>query len=271
MANTVIQLKRSVVSGNVPLDLLNGEIALNSADGILFYKDDVGSIKSIKNSKSFSTVNVNSTLLVSTTPDDILNFNSDNGISVSGDFFTDTITISGINASTSQKGVVQLLDGVYSNSISLAATANSVNAAYSLALSAYNKSSGGTIDLTYQEFIASSGQTDFSVEGGYIVGKLSLYVNGVLLGSTSTSLNFGATSAISISRQWGNGGYPYAGYVSNLRSCLGSIPTSYQTIDISGNNTISGNINGIPNNLKSLFLQLCLIYFRHSLCISLNP
>ena len=93
MSNTVIQLKRSVVSGNVPLDLLNGELALNSADGILFYKDDVGSIKNIRNSKSFSTVNVNSTLLVSTTPDDILNFNSDNGISVSGDFFTDTITI----------------------------------------------------------------------------------------------------------------------------------------------------------------------------------
>ena len=64
------------------------------------------------------------------------------------------------------------------------------------------------------------------------------FVNGVLLGSTSTSLNFGATSAISISRQWGNSGYPYAGYVSNVRSCLGSIPTTYQTSSTTAGTTI---------------------------------
>ena len=208
MANTVIQLKRSVVSGNVPLHLLNGELALNSADGILFYKDDVGSIKQIKNSKSFSVINVNSTLLVSTSPDDILNFTSGNGITVSGDFFTDTVTITGINASTSQKGVVQLYDNVLSNSISLAATANSVNTvhelanlAYTIALSANAAASGSntsTIITSYkvEQYIATEGQTTFSVTNGYTVGYISVYVNGILLDTSDYVATNGTTVVI---------------------------------------------------------------------------
>ena len=44
MANTVIQLKFSTVASNVPSTLANGEIAINSADGKLYYRTPSGSI-----------------------------------------------------------------------------------------------------------------------------------------------------------------------------------------------------------------------------------
>ena len=41
MANTIIELRRSHVSGNVPTSLANGEIAINTYDGKLFYRGGV--------------------------------------------------------------------------------------------------------------------------------------------------------------------------------------------------------------------------------------
>ena len=47
MANTFIQLKHSVISGNTPESLANGEIAINTHDGIIFYSTPAGQLKSI--------------------------------------------------------------------------------------------------------------------------------------------------------------------------------------------------------------------------------
>jgi hypothetical protein len=47
MANTKVILKKSGVTGNTPASLEFGELALNYVDGILFYKDVTGNIKSI--------------------------------------------------------------------------------------------------------------------------------------------------------------------------------------------------------------------------------
>lgn len=44
MANTIIQLKHSTVTGNVPASLANGEISINSRDGKLFYSTPLGVI-----------------------------------------------------------------------------------------------------------------------------------------------------------------------------------------------------------------------------------
>ena len=41
MANTIIELRRSNASGNVPTSLANGEIAINTYDGKLFYRGGV--------------------------------------------------------------------------------------------------------------------------------------------------------------------------------------------------------------------------------------
>jgi hypothetical protein len=44
MANTVIQLKHSTLTGNVPSSLANGEISINSLDGKFFYSTPAGSV-----------------------------------------------------------------------------------------------------------------------------------------------------------------------------------------------------------------------------------
>jgi len=49
MSNTTIQLKFSTVSGNTPTTLSNGELAINTFDGKIFYIDPNGIIKSIEN------------------------------------------------------------------------------------------------------------------------------------------------------------------------------------------------------------------------------
>jgi hypothetical protein len=48
-ATPKIQLKRSAVTGKVPTtaDLEDGELALNTADGILYYKNNQGNISSL--------------------------------------------------------------------------------------------------------------------------------------------------------------------------------------------------------------------------------
>ena len=49
MSNTTIQLKRSSNTGNVPdtSSITYGELALNYADGKLYYKNDLDQVKSI--------------------------------------------------------------------------------------------------------------------------------------------------------------------------------------------------------------------------------
>lgn len=49
MSNTTIQLKFSTVSGNTPSQLANGEIAINGADGKLFYSEPDGTVSFIEN------------------------------------------------------------------------------------------------------------------------------------------------------------------------------------------------------------------------------
>jgi len=44
MANTVIQLKHSTLTGNVPSSLANGEISINSRDGKFFYSTPTGTV-----------------------------------------------------------------------------------------------------------------------------------------------------------------------------------------------------------------------------------
>ena len=102
MSNTSIQLKKSGVTGNVPVSLEHGELAINYADGKLFYRHANGTIASISTgggsgsaSDSFSTINVNSTLVLATSPTDILNFTGNNGIAVTADGTSKTINISG--------------------------------------------------------------------------------------------------------------------------------------------------------------------------------
>lgn len=199
IANTTIRLKRSEVPGNVPTSLDSGELAINTADGLLFYKDTSNYIKSISTgtrTNSFSTINVSSTLLFATSNSDILSIGGNGAIFVTGDAVNDTITINILDGTTAQKGVVRLYDGVDSTSVSLAATANSVNTSYNLANAAYQLglSYGDFLTTNYkiQEFVATANQTSFTVTDGYQKDRVAVYVNGVLLDSTDYVANTGS-------------------------------------------------------------------------------
>ena len=92
-ANTLILVKKSGVTGNTPVDLEVGELALNYADNKLFYKDGLGIISSIQNQNTFETINVNSTLIVASNPTDIFSIQSGTNISIDTDVVNKKITI----------------------------------------------------------------------------------------------------------------------------------------------------------------------------------
>ena len=93
-ANTVIQVKKSGVTGNTPVGLNTGELALNYADGKIFYLDSLDGISSIENQNTFSTINVDSTLVVANNSTDTLKINAGEGIAIDANTTTKTITIS---------------------------------------------------------------------------------------------------------------------------------------------------------------------------------
>ena len=98
MANTVIQLKYSSTPSSIPPSLANGELAINYADGKLYYKNLTGQIVSfssaaVANVLSFSTVNANGSLITAAATNSILSISNGDNIEISGDIINDIITI----------------------------------------------------------------------------------------------------------------------------------------------------------------------------------
>ena len=104
MSNTAIQLKKSGVTGNTPTGLANGELALNFADGKLYYKNSLGGTSYISNQFSFDTINANSSLVLATSVSDTLSFAAGNNITISTNTTTKTITINASVAGGSDPG-----------------------------------------------------------------------------------------------------------------------------------------------------------------------
>lgn len=92
-SNTAIYIKKSGTTGNTPSDLTHGEIAINYADGKLYYKDDLNTIRFINNQDSFSTINSNGTLILASSPTDILNLVAGNNITFLSNSTSKSITI----------------------------------------------------------------------------------------------------------------------------------------------------------------------------------
>jgi hypothetical protein len=93
MSNTSIQLKKSGATGNTPTGLSFGEVAINYADGKLYYKNALGGTSYISNQFSFDTINANNSLILATGVSDTLSFVAGNNISISTNTTTKTITI----------------------------------------------------------------------------------------------------------------------------------------------------------------------------------
>lgn len=108
MPNTVIALKKSATSSNKPSSLANGELAINFADGILYYKHANGTIASVSGTGgSFNyvgTIDANGTLLVSDTPGDIISIYPGDGVTIVGDAVNDRMYVNAAPIGASANG-----------------------------------------------------------------------------------------------------------------------------------------------------------------------
>lgn len=128
MANTVIALKKSGTSSAVPSSLANGEIAINYADGVIFYKHANGTIASFSGGgggSNFGTVNAGGTLLVSDTAGDVLDIRAGQNIIITGDAINDRMTINAdLTAANSWANAVGVAANAYALSISGGSSVN---------------------------------------------------------------------------------------------------------------------------------------------------
>lgn len=141
MANTTLQLKKSGQSGNVPSSLSFGELALNYADGRLYYKHANNSIASISTgspTQSFATVNANSSLILATSPTDTLSIIPGNNITITTDTFGKSIIINSTAA-----GVGDSID-IYAR--------NKANSANVLAQAAFDKANTVVSGSTFGDY-----------------------------------------------------------------------------------------------------------------------
>jgi hypothetical protein len=96
------------------------------------------------NQNAFSNVKVGATTVSADNPTDTLELVAGSGITITPDATNDKVTIAANSASTSQAGIVQLVDSVSSTSVSQAPTANAVKTAYDRAVSAENNAKSYT-------------------------------------------------------------------------------------------------------------------------------
>lgn len=157
--STKIRLKKSGLTGNVPnsIDLEYGELALNYADGVLYYKDASNNIQQISGavSNTFETINANGTLLIPDSNTDILSILAGEGVNITANGLSDTLTIN-----------VRFNDTVTSSNTNQAATANAVRTAFNLANTAnttaalaYDAANNAAVKVTANSGLAFSANT----------------------------------------------------------------------------------------------------------------
>lgn len=159
MTNTVIQLKKSSTPASVPASLANGELALNFADGVLYYKSANGSIAAISGSGggglNYGIVNANGTLVIADSSGATFAILPGDFITVTGDSINDRITI-GANV----KVVYDTANAAfnYANGLSVgsgAAAFDAANQAGVFANTAYDKANAANV-LAYNTGIGAN-------------------------------------------------------------------------------------------------------------------
>ncbi len=171
MSNTAIRLKKSGVTGNTPTGLANGELALNFADGKLYYKNSLGGTSYISNQFSFDTINANSSLILATSVSDTLSFAAGNNVTITSNTSTKTITINASVSGGSDPGPAF-------------SQANAAFAQANAAFVAANTGGGGTsspVAIYSDRFIANGATTTFNLS---VVPASENYIIAVVDGIT---------------------------------------------------------------------------------------
>jgi len=109
--NVTVQIKNSATSGNTPTTLANGELAINRADGRLFYKHANGTIVFLatgggggSSANAFGVVNIaGQANVVATTTSDIVRFRQGTGIVLTTDPANNLIDIAATGGSATDQ------------------------------------------------------------------------------------------------------------------------------------------------------------------------
>jgi hypothetical protein len=160
MANTVIQLKKSAVPTAQPNagSLANGELAINYADGKLFYKDSSGLIQQISSGgNTFSTINAAGTLLVSDLPGDILTIDQGDNIIIVPEPLNDKLTISA-NLSPANNYAGAMANSVNAYTSTTYSTLTQFGSVFGVANAAFDKANTGSTNVNTFSSIAVAGQ-----------------------------------------------------------------------------------------------------------------
>lgn len=166
MANTVIVLKKSGTPDQTPTSLQHGEIAINYADGRLFYKNATGEIVQIATGGGgggnyFGTVSANGTLLVADTTNDYLTIQAGNNISINADSLYDSLTIAAnLVSAYSHANAVGESANAYAASLTpdLSPPFNTANAAFIVANAAFERANVGAVNVNSFSSISVTGQ-----------------------------------------------------------------------------------------------------------------
>ncbi len=197
MSNTSIQLKKSGQTGNTPSGLSFGEVAINYADGKLYYKNALGGTSYISNQFSFDTINANNSLILATGISDTLSFVAGDNINITTNTTTKTIEISATSGGSTS-------GGTYANGAFIQA-----NAAYNLANTLFGGGSSfitnGTSNVYFSSangnIIANVGgntittvtSAGIQVNGGDVTGISNLYANNIVSNNTISVSGSGGT------------------------------------------------------------------------------
>ena len=199
--STTIRLKSSGSTGNIPSnsELAFGEVALNYADGVLYFKNSSNVVTQISGSgaNTFETINANGTLLIPDSNVDILSIGSGNGIHIAGNASSDSLTVS-----------VRFDDTVISTSTDTAATANAVKTAYDYADSAHVEATSASAEAIDASNLANSAYNQANnaytaannrvlKAGDTMTGQLNISSGGLLVtGNTNVTGNISATNDV---------------------------------------------------------------------------
>ena len=176
MANTIIQLKHSTVTGNTPASLANGEISINSRDGKLFYSTPLGVVTAFNPYPGPSGLNQE----IQFNDSGVLG--SDSGLTYNKT--TDVLTVvggaivGGINVAPQIQSSYNQANAAFAAANLKATTANAsiawntANAAFVRANNSLDANNGGTVTGTITA-------TSFITTGafGNITGANTIYAN----------------------------------------------------------------------------------------------
>ena len=224
MANTVIQLKKSATPTSSPAALANGELAINYADGKLYYKNLTGQIVSFNSTittpASFSTVNANGSLILADGANSTLTLIAGNNIFMTGDIINDRITIASDLTAANSWANTKLANATGTLAGSLTTT-GSIQANSYVYVTA--------VDGTGNE----GGEIQLSGAGTYTSWSIDAYQNNYRVfartGSTVSNVNF------------------FHAVGGSVRMGVNKTDPLY-TVDVSGDVNISGTyrVNGVP-------------------------